>query len=88
MLFELIINAICPYPFLKGIKYKEYVLEFDLDIEYEINSLLLVFMFVRVYLLGQLILSMSQFMNNRSNRVCLMNGCEADTMFAIKGLFN
>ena len=25
-------------------------------------------------------------MNPRSQRVCSMNGCEADTMFAIKGL--
>ena len=85
-MFELVLNAMSPYPFLKGLKYYEKVKEYDIEIQYEVNDILIVIMFTRFYLLLNFILSMSQFMNPRSNRVCHMNKCEANFMFAIKGL--
>lgn len=83
---EIIVNIVAPYPFFEGMKYREYVQAFDTEIEYEINNILLFFMFLRCYLILKFILYLTQFMNPRSQRVCSMNGCDANTMFAIKGL--
>jgi hypothetical protein len=44
------------------------------------------FSFLRVYLILRFTLIVSKFTNPRSKRVCVMNGCEADHMFAIKSL--
>jgi hypothetical protein len=74
-------------PFFNGIKYTEYVKGFDTTIEYEVNDILLFFAFSRLYLTLKFLLYLSSFMNPRSQRVCLVNGCEANTMFAIKALF-
>ena len=86
MLFEFLINSISPNPLLKGKKYKEIITDWNAEIEYEINDILLVFMFARMYLPFKFILFMTQFMNPRSCRVCSMNGCEASTIFAIKAM--
>lgn len=53
---------------------------------YELNHILLCFSFVRIYIFYRFGLSISKFMNPRSKRVCQMNGCEANQMFAIKAL--
>jgi len=44
------------------------------------------FSFSRVYLLLRFTLINSKFNNPRSHRICIMNGCEADEMFAVKSL--
>lgn len=51
MMIEILINIIAPYPFLNGIKYTEYVQAYDTTIQYEVNDILLFFMFNRLYLL-------------------------------------
>jgi len=86
MLIEMFINLIAPYPFLDGVIYIEYVKGYDTYINYEVNDIFLFFMFNRLYLALKFILYLTQFMNPRSQRVCSMNGCDASTMFAIKGL--
>jgi hypothetical protein len=56
MLFEVLYNALAPYPFLDGILYTEYVKDYDIWIEYEINDMLLVIQFGRIYLVMKFIL--------------------------------
>lgn len=87
VLIEILINLISPMPFFNGIKYTEYVEAFDTYISYEVNEILLFFAFMRLYLSLNFLLYLSSFKNPRSQRVCLVNGCEANTMFAIKALF-
>jgi potassium intermediate/small conductance calcium-activated channel subfamily N protein 2 len=87
LLFEIVMAAIAPMPFFDGMKYTEYVAGFDFTIEYEWNDLLLYFSCTRLYMNFKMILYLTQFMNPRAQRVCLLNNCTADTMFAIKGLF-
>lgn len=41
---------------------------------------------MRVYFLLRFTLINSKFMDPRSNRICILNGCEAEEMFAIKSL--
>jgi len=50
LIFEILINIIAPYPFLDNLKYREYVAEFDFNVQYEINDILLFISFARVYL--------------------------------------
>ena len=61
MIFEIVINSISPIPLLKGLKYKETVKDWGAEIEYEVNDILLVFMFARIYLVIKFILFMTQF---------------------------
>ena len=86
MIAEMLINCIAPYPFLYDVKVSEYNEAFDATIVYDINDFLLCFCFIRIYLLVRYILVMTQFMNPRSQRVCSMNGCEANAIFAIKAI--
>lgn len=57
-----------------------------MTIEYDVNDILVVLNFTRFYILLKFVLFMTQFANPRAVRVCGMNGCEADPMFAIKGM--
>lgn len=63
---EMITCLIAPYPFLHGILYKEYVEAFDTEITYEINDLMLFFMFARIYLPVRFLFYLSNFMNPRT----------------------
>lgn len=56
MAFEMVINVIAPNPFMDGIKYQEYVKGYDTTVEYEVNDILLFFMFARLYLCMRFIL--------------------------------
>ena len=84
IVLEVLINVIAPLPFFDGLLYTEYVDAYDVTIKYELNDILLFFMFNRLYLVFKLSLYMTQFLQPRSQRVCALYGCEASTMFAIK----
>jgi hypothetical protein len=73
-------------PFLIGKKHIEYVEDFDVYIAYEYNEILLALMFMRVYLPGRFYMYLTEYMNPRTQRVCLINGCNFNTMFAFKSL--
>ena len=84
--FECVINIVAPYHFFDGIKYVEYNKDYEMDIVYEVNDLLLFFMFFRLYLVCRFLFYLSHFMNPRTQRVCAVYGCDADAMFALKGI--
>lgn len=86
LVVEFILVIIAPYPGLDKIQYHEYNKTYDTYLTYDLNDILLFFIFIRTYLLIRYILIMTHFNNPRSQRICSMNGCEADTMFAIKAL--
>lgn len=70
MVFEMIICALCPYPFLDGLLYREYVEAYDVHIYYEVNDLMLFIMFSRTYLPCRFSFYLTDFMNPRTQRVC------------------
>lgn len=84
MLTEMVLQLVAPYSFLEGIKYIEYVEAFDITIYYELNELLLAFSFVRIYMIIKMYIYYSDSLTPRTLRVCQMNGCESNIMFAIK----
>jgi hypothetical protein len=86
MVVEQALNLISPYPFFQGIKYYEVNTNWHVTISYEINQILMCVTFFRLYMVLRFFLVLSKFMNPRSNRVCTMNGCEANHMFAIKSI--
>ena len=86
MVLEQFFVLIAPYPFLQGVKYTEVSSNWNVTIQYEINQILMCVSFSRIYIILRYVLFISKFMNPRSVRVCVINGCSADHMFAIKGL--
>lgn len=63
---EIAINIICPYPLLDKYKYYEYNKTWNVTLEYDLNDILLVWSFIRIYLLIRFVLVMTKFMNPRS----------------------
>ena len=86
LFWECFLNSLTPYGFFEGLKYTEYVGDFDLNIVYEINELLLSVSFVRIFFALRMILYLTIFCNQRSQRICRIHGCDANVLFAIKCL--
>lgn len=86
MVAEMGICLLAPYPFLNNIYVSEYYEDWKASVTYQANDYLLFCMFLRFYLPIRFILMITTFMNPRSQRICNMNGCEANYMFAIKAL--
>lgn len=77
---------IAPYPGLQFLSYTEVNKNWGTTYSYDINQILMCCSFLRVYLLMRFALIVSKFMNPRSKRIALMNGCSASHMFAVKAL--
>jgi hypothetical protein len=77
---------IAPYPGLQFLTYTEVNKNWGTTYSYDINQILMCCSFLRVYLLMRFTLIVSKFMNPRSKRISLMNGCRASHMFAVKAL--
>lgn len=86
MILEQLINSIAPSPLLDGVLYTEYVEAVDTTVSYEVNDILLFGQFIRIYNVIRFVLYLTQFKNPRAQRICQMNGCHANSMFAIKSL--
>ena len=86
MIFEIFCCSLAPYPFLNGLKYIEFLQDWDnFEAVYEVNDVLLLFCFLRVYIIFRFSLYFTGLLNARSVRICKTNGCEANAMFALKG---
>jgi potassium intermediate/small conductance calcium-activated channel subfamily N protein 2 len=81
---EQLLVIISPFPYLDELRYYEYNDMFKATISYSANEILLCLSFLRVYLLIRFFLVTSRFMNPRSKRICAINGCDANLMFAMK----
>lgn len=87
LIFEIIINCLSPFPFIWNSTYKEKYTDYDTTVEYRVNDLFLLIMcLLRTYHLLRTSLTLSHFMDTRSQRVCNMSGSEATFMFSIKSL--
>lgn len=87
LLVELFVNIWTPYPFIWDETYQESYSDYETSVVYRINDLFLTMMCLfRTYLVVRAILTISHFMNTRSQRVCNMSGTNATFMFSIKSL--
>ncbi len=83
---EYFIVLLAPIPGLNLITFKEYNVDYDINVIYDVNDILLALMFLRIFLFARWIIFNTSYMEPRSQRVCMMNGCEADQMYALKAL--
>mmetsp|Transcript_6748 Transcript_6748/g.6005 ORF Transcript_6748/g.6005 Transcript_6748/m.6005 type:complete len:262 (-) Transcript_6748:254-1039(-) len=87
---ELLINLIMPYPFFNDFIYYENYTNGDGEdhvIEFRVNWILLCLMtFIRLYQVIKCLLYLTFWLEPRAQRVCHMNGVNANYMFAIKSL--
>jgi hypothetical protein len=87
LIVEIVVNVITPMPFLWDITYSESYSDYSTDVNYRVNDILLLIMCIfRIYLLIRASLTLSHFMDTRSQRVCTMSGSKASFMFSIKSL--
>lgn len=84
---EIIFNSITPFPFIWDTNYTESYPDYETKVQYRINDIFLLIMCIcRTYLIVRAILTLSHFMDTRSQRVCNMSGTNASFMFSIKSL--
>jgi hypothetical protein len=86
MVLEQLIALMAPYPGLQNFRYVEQNTNWNTSYSYDFNQILMCLSFTRIYLHLRFTLINSKFQNPRSKRVCQMNGCVADHMFAIKSI--
>lgn len=87
LIIEILINSITPFPFLFNEDYSESYSDYDTKVKYRVNDIFLLIMCLcRTYLIIRAILTLSNFMDTRSQRVCTMSGTNASFMFSVKSL--
>jgi hypothetical protein len=86
MVLEQLIALMAPYPGLQNFRYVEQNTNWNTSYSYDFNQILMCLSFTRIYLHLRFTIINSKFQNPRSKRVCQMNGCEANHMFAIKSI--
>lgn len=87
MVIEMFFSLFAPLPFIWNASFTETYEDQDATIRLRYNDILLCMVcFFRIYHLGRCLLTQSQFMNTRSQRVCLMSGTDASYMFSLKSL--
>ena len=72
---------------LKNVIYTEYVYTYDVTITYPINSILCSFVWIKLYVIIRSFLLSNKWTTPRAQRVCLLNGCYADTTFSFRANF-
>lgn len=87
LIIEIILNIFTPFPFIWNTMYKEKYDDYKATISNRVNDIFLLIMCLfRTYHIVRCSLTLSQFMNVRSQRVCQMSGSDASFMFTIKAL--
>lgn len=86
ILLDCAIFLIHPYPFLVGLHATYYNQQISNDITYNINDFLQWFAMIRIIKVGARLINLTRWKSNSAQRICLMYGCEADTMFGVKSL--
>lgn len=87
MIIEMCIVSLQPYPFFQNITFVTSNIYDSFTFDFKINYILVMFGFLRIFLLLRLVLLSSSYMSPRSSRNCRMYGCSADYLYSIKCLF-
>ena len=87
LVVELALNLITPFPFIWNTNYSETYEDYSTTVKFRVNDIFLLIMcLLRTYHLVRCSLTLSHFMDTRSQRVCNMSGSDASFMFSIKSL--
>ena len=83
MFVELLFNAIHTPP---GVQYNFKVSQLDAEFEYSLAGIFVNLMLFRFYLVFRLFALYSKWTSKMAEECCELEGCEATTTFAIKGV--
>ena len=83
---EVIVNLVTPNIFLRDYSYIEYNFDYDFEIVYKVNEILLALSFCRLYLLVEFIIELTKYSSQRAHRACHMKGIDISFGFAVKCL--
>jgi len=86
ILWDCFIILLHPYPFLVGKGTTMYNTVIDADIYYNYNDFLQMASMIRIVKMGIILIHITKWGTNSSQRICMMYGCEADTMFGVKAM--
>lgn len=86
ILVDWFIILLHPYPFLIHSGYSMYNSILQADIYYNINEFLQICAMVRIVKAGIKLINLTVWRSNSSQRICIMYGCEADSMFGVKAM--
>ena len=86
IIIEMLVLTIGPYEFLENHYFMEYEDMYRLKEPNYANELLTVLSFGKFFFFLRALTYFSRFTNPRSQRVCAMSGCKANTLFAIKSV--
>lgn len=75
-----------PYPFIVGQEVQVYNSTLQMYVPYNVNDFLQWFAMIRIVKAGIRLINLTMWKSNSAERICLMYGCEADTMFGVKSL--
>eukprot|EP00347_Sterkiella_histriomuscorum_P011835 403370921 len=85
MILEIIAVLISPYPGLEYEYFTEVYTDRDAQVELNVNILLLSSaLIIRLFVLIRFVLSFSRYRNSRMQRLCHINGTNANFMYALK----
>jgi hypothetical protein len=85
-LLETLVNLPHPIWWLRHQSFESQVDMLAVTVHYSFNSLLSIWTMARLYLLVRLVCAMSVFRTSRAQRVCQVQGTQADNWFAARGL--
>ena len=77
LFYEYFIILLAPFPGLDLITYREYNVDYNIYVSYDLNDILLALMFLRIFLFARWIIFNTDYMKPRAQRLCTMNGCNA-----------
>lgn len=83
-MIELFFSLFHPNTFLKNIKFKTNKTFYRDTVTYELNDMLLIIMFLRVYVLFRFFISISSFYTSRSDRIARLIGSHLNRLFVIR----
>ena len=86
IMLDCIIILIHPYPFIVGTGGHLYNSILDRYIFYHYNDFLQMLAMIRLVKTGIKIINLTEWRSNSAQRICMMYGCEADTMFGVKAM--
>jgi uncharacterized phage infection (PIP) family protein YhgE len=86
MLTELAINLVHPNVLTLGLEFKSWNEIYLVDLTYSVNSMLTIFMIVRLYHLVTAFIVSNKYSDSRAQRVRSMNGAIDAHIFAIRSM--
>lgn len=86
LLLDCFLQLLHPYPFIVGEGAYIYNNIVDRQLHYHYNDFLQILAMIRLVKAGLKTINLTVWRSNSAQRICMMYGCEADTLFGVKAM--